>query len=44
MAKSMDIEYTVVKFLKVLAPGYGIAYNVHIEINWQATTMQDYYK
>jgi hypothetical protein len=28
-AKSMDIECIVVKFLRVLAPGYGVAYNVH---------------
>jgi hypothetical protein len=29
MAKSMDIDYTVVKFLKVQTPGYGIVYTVH---------------
>jgi hypothetical protein len=29
MAKSMDIDCTVVKFLKVPTPGYGIVYTVH---------------
>jgi hypothetical protein len=29
MAKSIDIDCTVVKFLKVPAPGYGIVYTVH---------------
>jgi hypothetical protein len=29
MAKCLDIDYIVVKFLKVPSPGYGIVYIVH---------------